>query len=366
MKLLVINKMYYPDIGGVETVVRQYSEFVSDDFSVTVLCVSKRYTKKTYKEVINNVEVIRCSSLGVYFSMPLSISFVFYYFILVSKFDIVHFHEPFPMASVLGCLYRPKKYIITWHSDIIKQKILRAPFVFFQKYLCSNANVITTTSPNLAKSSSVLRFYQEKTKIFPLSISVKNYSIDSDRIGHGLEDGYILSLGRLSYYKGIEVLLASYERALTNRRLVIVGDGDPDLVDYVYEFVSKSDKDILFVNSFVTENEKMNYLSDCAFFVFPSTYPSEAFGIMQLEAMIYNKPVINTLLPTGVPFVSLDNVTGITVKPNDIIGLSKAIDDLSHDYSKRLLLGGNARKRVEQLFSDNVVLPKIKEIYLSL
>lgn len=360
LKILHINKFYYPDIGGVETVVRQYSEHLSLYDTVTVLCVSKKFTLKTRKETINNVKIIRSSSLGTYFSMPVSIAFFLIFFKIKNEYDIIHFHEPFPLGSILSLFIKSnKKIIITWHSDIIKQKLLKKTVEIFQNLLCKKANIITATSPNLLNFSDVIAKYKSKAIILPLSIKAEKEISNSDK-------GYILCLGRLSYYKGIDILLQAYEKTKTELRLIIVGDGEKEIVDQIKKFSKTSSKEITFVNKFVTESEKTDYLKNCSFFVFPSTAPSEAFGILQLEAMIHGKPVINTNLPTGVPYVSVDNITGITVNPGNIEQLSSAIDELSSDIHLRNSLGVAAHNRVLSEFSDEIVLKKLKNKYLTI
>ena len=121
--ILQINKMYEPDIGGVETVVRDYSELLNKYEKVIVLCISKQFTLKTKIENINNVKIYRCSSFGTFMSMPISLSFFIIFFILGKRARIIHFHEPFPLGTICGLLLnRKKRVFITWHSDIIKQK----------------------------------------------------------------------------------------------------------------------------------------------------------------------------------------------------------------------------------------------------
>lgn len=358
MKVLQINKMYTPDIGGVETVVKQYSEFLLKDNDVTVLCIKKSFSLKTSKEKIQGVEIIRCSSFGTFFSMPVSISFFYHFFLLKSRFDIIHIHEPFPLGSIASLLLTKKdKIFVTWHSDIIKQKSLKKIVEYFQNSLCKKARVIFTTSPNLLSFSNVISKYEDKVTILPLSI---NTNVNTKKLN---ASQYILCLGRLSYYKGISVLLEAYEMSKTDQKLLIVGDGDKNIVNAINLHIKKSKKEIIFINNFVSEEEKIDYIQNCSFFVFPSVLPSEAFGIIQLEVMLQYKPVINTNLPTGVPFVSLHMETGITVEPYDVEGLSNAITLLSSNIKLRDELGDNAFDRVIKCFSDGIVLRMLAEVY---
>ena len=101
--------------------------------------------------------------------------------------------------------------------------------------------------------------------------------------------------------------------------------------------------------------------ADCDIFVLPSVANSEAFGIVQLEAMVYSKPVINTSLPTGVPHVSVDGVSGITVEPSKPIQLANAINMLAEDKNLREAYGRNAFRRVCDIFDAEKVLDEVFE-----
>ncbi len=350
--------MYTPDIGGVETVVKQYAELMAMDHKVTVLCINKKFKLTTKREFINGVEVIRCSSFGIFFSMPLSFSFFIYFLRLKASFDIIHIHEPFPLASLLSLfINRRDKVCVTWHSDIIKQKFLKKIVEAFQNRLCRLSKIIFTTSPNLFSFSSVISNYKEKVCILPLSINV-------DNVGDGKYKGdYFLYLGRLSYYKGIKVLLEAFEKSDSKLPLYIVGDGDVNIVEHINKHITSTNKNIQFINKFVSEEEKQEFLRNCKAFLFPSIQPSEAFGIIQLEAMLQGKPVINTNLPTGVPYVSQHMKTGLTVKVNEPDDLKDAINLLALDKELTKELGIQARERVIKEFSDDVILERLKLEY---
>jgi rhamnosyl/mannosyltransferase len=362
--ILQINKMYAPEIGGVETVVKEYSEYLNHYDDVTVLCIKKNFSLKTSIEIINGVKVYRCASFGTYISMPISIVFFFYLFFLSRRADFIHFHEPFPLGSV-GSLIVPKtkKIFVTWHSDIVKQKNIKKIFEFFQKRLCNKATKIIATSDRLIEFSNILKQFKNKVITIPLPINKKEY-LDKDLDGVNiieLPKDYVLFLGRFSYYKGIFILLDAIEKIHDDIPFVIVGNGE--LVEEIKSRITKSKKNILLVDRFVTEDEKKYLLKNSKFMVFPSIYPSEAFGIIQLESMIYSKPVINTDLPTGVPWVSLHQESGLTVKVNDSKELANSIKSLYKDSTLYDNLSEGAKNRVHKLFSSDVTNKQLYKLY---
>ena len=170
-------------------------------------------------------------------------------------------------------------------------------------------------------------------------------------------------VGRLSYYKGVEYLIEAMQ--WVNAKLLIVGDGE--LREKLEEKTIS-----LGVNGKVkflgkVSDEMLKYCYQiCDIFVLPSVEPSEAFGLVQLEAMAYGKPVINTLLPTGVPFVSIDGKTGLTVEPRNSKALADAINKLLSDDELRKKFGIQARNRVVENFTVDKMNEKILKVYQEL
>lgn len=365
MKILQINKFYHPLIGGVETVVKQYAEFLAEKGNmVAVLTAHDSFSLFSKVEEINTVKVIRCGSLGTYFSMPVSFSFFCAFLKIRKQYDVFHFHEPFPLGSLLAWLLPSgAKVAVTWHSDIVRQGFLKKGIQRFQKKLCRRADIIFTTSARLAEFSEILPAFKEKIQVFPLTIDADDYpgEENSPVTLPELPSKYIFFMGRFSYYKGIDVLIEAmkFER-LKNVHLVLAGDGP------LKEKIKSSTRDmdnILFLNRFISEQEKRFLLQEAEAFLFPSTLPSEAFGIIQLEAMIYGTPVINTDLPTGVPWVSLHNESGLTVSTGDPESLAGAIEKIYSDSELRERLSVGAKKRVKALFTSDGVLSRLPELY---
>lgn len=362
--ILQVSKFYDPEIGGVESVVRDHAQYLSQFDEVVILCVKKRFSLKTSVEVREGVTVYRCASFGTFFSMPVSIVFFLYLGWLSRKANVIHLHEPFPLGSIGALLLRKQsKIFVTWHSDIVRQRLLKTFVTFFQERLLEKANLIITTSDNLLRSSDLLQRHAEKVTVLPLSIDVpqlREPSLLSD-FPEPLPQDYVLFLGRLSYYKGVTILLDSLEHLDPRIPVVIVGNGE--LADYVSAFVADSDCNLRFVNRVVTDKEKSVILNNARLFVFPSTHDSEAFGIMQLEAMAYGVPVINTNLKTGVPWVSVNGVTGATVPVGDSFALAQTIRNLYFDESLISKYGSNARHRVLEIFDSEVVNENLRKIY---
>ena len=173
----------------------------------------------------------------------------------------------------------------------------------------------------------------------------------------------ILFTGRLVYYKGADVLLEAFSRLQGNAELFLAGTGvlEPELRERAKAL--GAEHRVHFLGRRMTSDLR-DMFADCDFFVLPSVANSEAFGIVQLEAMVYGKPVINTALPTGVPLVSPDGVTGLTVPPSDPDALAAAMDRLIADDALREQYGKAARTRVLQEYSLQKVMEQTRKVLL--
>ena len=199
----------------------------------------------------------------------------------------------------------------------------------------------------------------------PSSIHIEDYvSVDQkfDLDISGTEK-IVLFVGRLSYYNGVEYLIEAMQSV--NAKLLIAGDGKlREKLENMTVSLGLEER-VKFLGK--VSNELLKYCYQiCDVFVLPSVEPTEAFGLVQLEAMAYGKPVINTLLPTGVPFVSIDGKTGLTVEPRNSKALADAINKLLSDDELRKKFGIQARNRVVENFTVDKMNEKILKVYQEL
>lgn len=358
LKILHVNKFYYPWIGGVEKVVQDLAEGLKDNADVKVLACQPK--GKTSCEDINGVKVIKAGSLGKFFSMPISFSFFRYFKNMSEESDVVCLHMPFPLADLACFLSRYKgKLVLWWHSDIVRQKKLMVIYRPLMNWLLKKADLIIVATQGHIDGSKYLKPFENKCCIIPFGIDIDDYIHGEKKLilTQNLFDEKnkkILFVGRLVYYKGIEVLIDAF-RNIQNGELFIIGEGPlmNNLKNKVKEYGLQN---VVHFMSKVNDEDLKSAFYDCDVFVLPSIENSEAFGLVQLEAMVYKKPVVNTNLPTGVPYVSLNNISGLTVTPGDTQELSDAIQKLVDDEKLRIKLGENAFDRVSSIFSKNKML----------
>lgn len=363
IKVLQINKLYHPWIGGVEKIVQNIAEGLQGKVEIEVLVCQPRGCGKT--ELINGVKVTKASSLGIYWGMPISFTFPFMLAWKTRKVDILHFHLPFPLSDITYLLMgaRKKKVVITYHSDIVRQERLMRFYKPFLHRFLNRGDKILVTSPNLLESSKYLSPYKNKCTVVPLSIDLNEFGHPLERefdLGISPDERIVLFVGRLTYYKGLEYLIEAMQEV--EAELLIVGEGElrGELEEKARSL--RVDQKVIFLGK--VSNEKLKYCYQiCDLFVLPSVKPSEAFGIVQMEAMAYGKPVVNTNLPTGVPYVSVDGETGFTVPPRDSKALAKAINKILNDKELAAKFSENALKRVREKFSREKMLESIYSIY---
>src|SRR5262249_47656678 len=112
----------------------------------------------------------------------------------------------------------------------------------------------------------------------------------------------------------------------------------------------------------VSDDDLPAYYQACDAFVLPSIARTEAFGVVQIEAMAAGRPVISTNLPTGVPWVNRDGVSGMVVMPGDADALGAALAQLGRDADLRCRLAEGARRRAETLFTRNRMVQSFRTL----
>lgn len=370
LKILQVNKLYYPVRGGIEKVVQQLAEGLNDKTVMQVLVCQQK--GKSSKEIVNGVKVHRSSSKGILFSLPISFAFFKDMKKMLSNIDVLQIHMPFPLADIAFLMTGYKgKVVLWWHSDIVRQKKLMFFYKPIMTHLLKRADKIIVATQGHIEGSVYLKPYRQKCVIIP-------YGVDNDVISRG--ESYIeknfkekqyeinnkdivkfLFTGRLVYYKGCDILLKAFVK-VPNAILTLIGTGTME------SELKKLASDLGLMNRVrflgdVSIEELYKEYEECDVFILPSILRSEAFGLVQIEAMAFGKPVINTKLPSGVPYVSLHNITGLTVEPGNIDELEKAMIWMTEHPEERLIMEKEARRRVIDNYTIENMLDNVLELY---
>jgi rhamnosyl/mannosyltransferase len=284
--------------------------------------------------------------------------------------DLVHVHLPHPLgaASCLLALRSEQRLIVSYHSDVIRQKRLLALYAPLVDRLLDRAEAVIATSPNYVESSEVLGRHREKCRVVPYGIDLELFRKTPALEARGAEirrrhgdRPLLVAVGRLIYYKGFEFAIRAL-RDVPDAELVVIGDGPlrSDLERLARE-LGVAERVHLIGELQNAEVPPYYFASDL--YLLPSIARSEAFGIVQIEAMACGLPVINTDLPSGVPYVSRHGESGLTVPPSDAGALAHAIGELLASPSTRQRMAEAGRARVERDFSKEVLARQILELY---
>ena len=367
LDVLQVSKYYYPEVGGIEQVVQTLAEELhGPDIDVRVLAAAAG--GRGGHERINGVPVTKASSLGELASTPLTPLFPASFARRARSADIVHLHLPNPaaVASYLSVGPSDPELVVTYHSDIVRQsRALRLYRPLLHRVL-DRADRIITTSPNLLEHSEHLQPHADRCEVIPLSVDLDRFD-SYDGAEYDLptdpDRPTLLFVGRLSYYKGVQHLVDAM--ADVEADLLVVGDGERrEEVESRAHERGVTDR-VHFLGR--VDDEMLDYCyREADTFVLPSVAPSEAFGIVQLEAMAVGTPVVNTDLPTGVPWVSRDGETGLTVPPGDAGALADALDRLVENPDLRRRFGENAVERVREKFGQERMVGRTRELYEAL
>lgn len=365
MRILHVNKHYAPHVGGIETVVQQLAETLGGE----VLCCQERGARSV--ERVDGVPVTRAASFGRLLSVPLSVDFFVLFWRMVRQVDVVVYHHPFPLATLAHLLFARKKKVVIWyHSDIVRQKLLGAVFAPLLRWSLHRAVAVISASRGLCAGSSVLSVVSDKTTIIPFAVSDPLLPADAVRVQAEVDRiradhsnrPIILAVGRLVYYKGFHVL-PEMLRTIPEAVCVLVGTGP--LHDGLLKQAREAGvQDRFFIVPPVPDLAP--YFAAATVFAFPSNAPSEAFGIVQAEALAAGVPVVNMDVPSGVPEVGVDGVTGYTVPLNDVPAFTRALARIIRDPELRGRLSEGARKRAAAEFGYATFAERIRRLFATI
>lgn len=362
MKILHIFKDYYPIIGGIENHVKLLAEYqAKNNFNVTVLTTSPY--RKTNIETINSVNVIKAARLVAFSSTPISFSLLNW--VRNLHVDITHLHFPYPIAEFAHLYWGNSKHtIVTYHSDIVKQKFLLKLYKPFLFKILEKASCIIATSHQFIKNSQFLNHFSYKCKVVPYGIDVSRFSNPDKSVSTELRKKYnscpiIMFVGRLVHFKGLEYLIEAMK--LVDATLLIIGTGPEQ--ERLRARVSEEDLQakIIFLGEIANENLP-EYYDSCDVFVLPSAHRNESFGIVLIEAMASGKPVISTELGTGTSFINIHGKTGFVIPPRNPKLLAESINKLLTEEALQKEFALNAKKRAKD-FSREALNKKIIKIY---
>lgn len=361
MKILHVYKAYYPVLGGIENHVRLLAEGQAQaGHDVTVLVTAPG--RHTQIERLGGVRVLKAGRLVEVASTPLSLTLPLRLYEL--RPDITHLHFPYPPGELAQLpLLGSRPTVLSYHSDVVRQRRLLRLYRPLMMRTLRGVGRILVSSPAYLESSPVLAAVRDRCTVIPYGIAQERFrepAPDAQRLRSALGPGpLVLFVGVLRYYKGLRYLLEAMRHVPA--RLVIVGEGPEGAA-------LREQTEALGLTGKVTfagrvEDEALPaYYQAADVFCLPASERSEAFGLVQVEALSAGLPIVSTELGTGTSFVNRDDVSGLVVPARNAEALAQALTRLVQDGALRQRLAAGARQRAET-FTAERMLAEIEQVY---
>jgi glycosyltransferase involved in cell wall biosynthesis len=360
VRILGIGKFYPPEYhGGIETAITSLNDrLVRQGTAVTYVVSAVR--GRGGDGDVGGVRVVRAASLGTVLSQPLSPGLIAA--VRREAGDVLHLHHPNPLGDIAALADRGRPLVVTQHSDIVRQRLLRPLYGFLVRSVFARARAIAVASEQFLRVSRELRGFERKVRVIPYGIDPGRF----DATAAVLEDAarlramwgggpVVLAVGRLVGYKGFDVLIRAMEGL--DARLVIVGEGPES-----GRLRAIAGRRVTLAGP-VSEADLPAYYHAAEVFCLPSLTIAEAFGIVLLEAMACRKPLVTTSIPTGVSAVNRDEETGLVVPPGEVGPLREALRALLGDVARRREMGGAARRVLEREYTSALMAEHYLTLY---
>lgn len=326
MRILQIGKYWFPQRGGMETLLQQYCEGLAGRGHALRVIVAACGSEDVHEQV-GGIDLWRCGSYGSFAGVPVCPSLPSVLRRALREFDpeVVHLHLPHPGAVAAWLAFGDRRpLVVTYHSDIVRQRGWLRLWGPWRERLLNRTNLIHTTSQALIESSPVLARHRARCRAVAPWVNEADWSgVDAgERSAWQAQIGAdaFLFVGRLVYYKGIEVLVEALRDS--DLRLAICGDGPlrGQLESAVKPFADR----VSFLGDVEAARLPALFAASRGL-VLPSVAESETFGIVQLEAMAAGIPLVVSRASAGVVSVHHGRSSALFVDPRDVAGLREAL-----------------------------------------
>lgn len=356
MRILQVGKYYPPYRGGIENNVHFLSRGLAERHRVSTLVFNT--SRQTVREEVEGVDLVRAASWGKLLSTEISPGYISWMRRLPA--DLIHLHTPNPVGELgVSLLGHRGALVVTHHSDVIRQRALRFAYGPVLNAVLKRADRIIVYTRRYMESSETLRPFREKCVFIPHGLDLREFEATPGieeraaeiRREHG--ERIVLFVGRLVYYKGVDVLLEAVKDL--DATVLVAGKG-PMLEPLRRKARALGLEGRVRFLGPVSHREKVALYRACTLFTLPCTHRSEAFGQVQVEAQACERPVITTDIDSGVPEVTLDGETGFIVPPLDDRALAAAVRRLLDDGELRSRMGAAGRRRAESTYSVEIMM----------
>ena len=367
MKVLHFYKSALPDsMGGIEQVIDQLCR-VSLRYGIEseVLSLTPFQAPRTVE--INGYKIHRAKKNLQIASTGMSLSAVLRFSELAKKADIIHYHFPWPFMDLVHFVARINKpTVVTYHSDIVRQKVLLRFYKPLMHLFLNDVDRIVATSPNYLMTSKVLHLYKEKVSVIPIGLDRSILAVPTEDIIDNWRQRFgtkfFLFVGVLRYYKGLHILIEAAKGC--DFPIVIVGSG-PVERELKAEVQEMGISNVHFLGT-LPDVDKVALIKLCFAVIFPSHLRSEAFGISLLEGAMFGKPMISSEIGTGTTYINLADETGLVVPAGDPVALRQAMYELWANPDKAAEMGRRAEQRYFSLFTADKMSQSYANLYSEL
>ena len=367
MRVVHFYKTSFPDsMGGVERVIDQIARGAArSGVEVDVLSLTPDRDVRSFD--LNGYRAHRARLDFQIASTGFSASAFSTFARLARKADLIHYHFPWPFMDLVHFATRPRKpAVVTYHSDIIRQRRLRRFYAPLESRFLGDMHRIVATSPNYAATSGVLERFRHKVTVIPIGLDKSSYprpsSLKLDYWRGRFGPRFFLFVGVIRYYKGLHTLIEVART--TSFPIVIVGIGPFE--ERLRAQARRLGLHNVHFLGYLPDEEKVALLQSSYAVLLPSHMRSEAFGISLLEGAMYGKPMICSEIGTGTSFINVAGETGLVVPPDDPAALRGAMNYLWEHPGEAAVMGRRAEERYRRLFTAGQMVERYVALYREL